>query len=60
MLDLLAFQVLFNFFDILQRSMVNLTSVPVEYMEPIIDFLYSSDTQLIKSQSSIRTTICII
>lgn len=36
----------------LQRSTVNLTSVPIEYMEPILDFLYSNDTQLIKLQSS--------
>lgn len=37
--------------NILQKSTVNLTSVPIEYMEPIIDFLYSNDTQLFKSQN---------
>ncbi|KAJ6642087.1 Inhibitor of Bruton tyrosine kinase, partial [Pseudolycoriella hygida] len=32
-----------------ERSTVNFSSVPIEYMEPIIDFLYSNDIQLIKS-----------
>ncbi|KAG4074684.1 hypothetical protein HA402_004555 [Bradysia odoriphaga] len=44
--------VIYKFTSLLQRSTVNLTSVPIEYMEPIIDFLYSNDTQLIRSQSS--------
>lgn len=36
----------------MQKSTVNLTSVPIEYIEPIIDYLYSNDTQLIRSLSS--------
>lgn len=35
----------------IQKSIVNLTSVPYEYMEPIIDFLYTNDIQLIKSSN---------
>lgn len=38
-------------FSHFQRSIVSLTSVPIEYMEPIIDFLYTNDVPSIKSQS---------
>lgn len=34
-----------------QTKTVNLTTVPIEYMEPIIDFLYTNDAEQIRQQN---------
>lgn len=35
----------------IQSKTVNLTTVPIEYMEPIVDFLYTNDAEQIRQQN---------